>query len=154
DPRAVAADVRGRGGAVVKQVTQRLRDGRIAVEEVPRPELRPEGVLVAVRASLLSAGTERKKLETGRQSLVGRARSRPAAARRVIEKARRDGVSDAIQAVRARLDTPAGLGYSAAGVVLAAGSSVRDLAPGDRVACGGGGYAMHAEIDYVPSSLA
>jgi NADPH:quinone reductase-like Zn-dependent oxidoreductase len=44
----------------MKQVTQRLRDGRIEVVDVPPPELRPEGVLVSVRASLLSAGTERK----------------------------------------------------------------------------------------------
>ena len=138
----------------MKQVTQRLRDGRIEVLDVPPPELRPEGVLVAVRASLVSAGTERKKVETGRKSLVGKAQSRPDDVRKVIEKARRDGLAETIQAVRTRLKEPAALGYSAAGVVVAAGARVTDLAPGDEVACGGGGYAVHAEIDYVPANLA
>ena len=138
----------------MKQVTQRLRDGRIEVLDVPPPELRPEGVLVAVRTSLISAGTERKKVETGRKSLVGKARSRPDQVRQVLEKARRDGVGETIDAVRARLERPSPLGYSAAGVVVAAGERVRDLAPGDRVACSGGGYAVHAEVDYVPGNLA
>ena len=37
--------------------------------------------------------------------------------------------------------------------MLAVGARVRDLAPGDRVACGGGDYAVHAEIDHVPGNL-
>ena len=138
----------------MKQVSQRLRDGRIEVLEVPPPQLRAEGVLVDVRASLVSAGTERKKVETGRQTLLGKARSRPDQVRQVLEKARRDGVADTVQAVRARLEQPSPLGYSAAGIVLAAGERVSDLVPGDRVACAGAGYASHAEIDYVPANLA
>jgi hypothetical protein len=39
----------------VKQVTQRLRDGQIEVADIPIPELRPEGLLVSVFASLLNA---------------------------------------------------------------------------------------------------
>ena len=137
----------------MKQVVQRLRDGRIEILEVPPPDLRPEGVLVAVRASLLSAGTERKKVQTGRQTLVGKARARPDQVRQVLEKARRDGVKDTVRAVRFRLEQPSALGYSAAGVVIAVGERVRDLAPGDRVACAGEGYATHAEVDYVPANL-
>src|SRR6185503_15390860 len=60
----------------VKQITQRLRDGKISVIEVPAPVVTSDGVLVDVRASLLSAGTERAKVQTGRQSLLGKARSR------------------------------------------------------------------------------
>ncbi len=138
----------------LKQVTHRLRDGRIEVLDVPRPELRPEGVLVDVRASLVSAGTERRTVETGRKSLLAKARARPDQARLVFDKARRDGLGAAAQAVRFRLGQPAPLGYSAAGVVIAAGSRVSDLAPGDRVACAGAGFATHAEIDYVPANLA
>ncbi len=138
----------------MRQLAQRLRDGRISVLDVPPPELRPEGVLVDVRASLVSTGTERKKVETGRQSLVGKARSRPDEARKVLEKARRDGIAETVNAVRSRLEQPGALGYATAGVVLAAGARVQDLAPGDRVACGGGGYAVHAELNYVPANLA
>jgi len=140
-------------GLTVKQVTQRLRDGKIEVLDVPPPSLRAEGVLVDIRASLLSAGTERSKVETARQSLIGKARSRPDQVKQVVDKARRDGFRETVQAVRTRLDQPSGLGYSAAGVVIEVGSRVTDLAPGERVACGGGDYAMHAEVDYVPGNL-
>lgn len=136
----------------MKQVTQRLRDGRIEVADVPMPELRPEGLLVDVRASLLSAGTERTKVITGRQSLLGKARSRPDQVRQVLDKARRDGLRETLDAVRMRLDQPAGLGYSCSGVVIAAGARARDLQVGDRVACGGAG-ATHSDVDYVPANL-
>jgi predicted dehydrogenase/threonine dehydrogenase-like Zn-dependent dehydrogenase len=137
----------------VKQVTLRLRDGRVDVLDTPIPTLSPEGVLVDVRATLLSAGTERSKLQGGRASLIGKARSRPEQARQVIQKARQDGISETLDAVRLRLDQPESLGYSAAGVVLEVGSRVRGFVPGDRVACAGGGYAVHAEIDHVPGNL-
>ncbi len=137
----------------MKQVTQRMRDGSISVIDVPNPTVLPHGVLVDVRASLLSAGTERSKVKTGRQSLIGKARARPDQVRQVMEKAQRDGVRETIRAVRSRLDQPSALGYSAAGVVLAVGSRVRDIVPGDRVACGGADYAVHAEVDHVPSNL-
>ncbi|MEJ7797201.1 MAG: bi-domain-containing oxidoreductase [Solirubrobacteraceae bacterium] len=134
-------------------MTQRIGDGRVEVLEVPPPEVSPEGVLVDVRASLLSAGTERTKVQAGRKNLVQKARSRPDQVALVIEKARRDGIKDTVAAVRTRLEDPSSLGYSAAGIVLSSGALVRDLAPGDRVACGGADYAVHAEIDHVPGNL-
>ncbi len=136
----------------MKQLTQRLRDGRIELLDVPVPELDPAGVLIDVRASLVSTGTERSRLDAARKSLLGKARARPDQARQVLTKARRDGIQEALQAVRLRLDAPTAVGYSAAGVVLAVGERVRDVRPGDRVACGGAG-AVHAEIDLVPSNL-
>jgi predicted dehydrogenase/threonine dehydrogenase-like Zn-dependent dehydrogenase len=137
----------------VKEVTQRLRDGRVEVIELPDPVLSPDGVLVDVRASLVSAGTERSKISTGRKNLVAKARARPDQVRQVMDKLRRDGAAETIRAVRARLDQPSPLGYSAAGVVLEVGDRVRDLAPGQRVACGGADYAVHAEVDHVPANL-
>jgi predicted dehydrogenase/threonine dehydrogenase-like Zn-dependent dehydrogenase len=136
----------------LKQVTQRLKDGRIELRDVPSPTLDPETVLVQVRASLLSAGTERSKVETARASMVGKARARPDQVRQVVEKAKRDGVRETVETVRARLDQPTSLGYSAAGIVLAVGSRVLGIAPGDRVACAGEG-AAHAEIACVPGNL-
>jgi predicted dehydrogenase/threonine dehydrogenase-like Zn-dependent dehydrogenase len=137
----------------VKQVTQRLRDGSIEVVEAPAPSLTPDGVIVDVRASLLSAGTERSKIEAGRKSLAGKVRARPDQVRAVIDKARREGLKATADAVRARLDQPTALGYSAAGVVNAVGGRVHGLSPGDRVACAGGGYAVHAELVHVPGNL-
>jgi predicted dehydrogenase/threonine dehydrogenase-like Zn-dependent dehydrogenase len=137
----------------MKQVSLRLRDGRVEVLDVPSPSPAADSVLVDVRASVLSVGTERSKIEAGRASLVGKARARPDQAREVIAKARRDGIRDTVQAVRTRLDQPMPLGYSASGVVLRVGARVRGLVPGDRVACGGGEHAVHADIVQVPGNL-
>jgi predicted dehydrogenase/threonine dehydrogenase-like Zn-dependent dehydrogenase len=136
----------------VKQVTQRLRDGQVEVLDVPPPTVSPEGVLVDVRASLLSAGTERTKVQAGRKNLVQKARARPDQVALVLEKAKHDGIRETVAAVRTRLDEPSVLGYSSAGVVLAVGALVSDLAPGDRVACGGA-TAVHADIEHVPGNL-
>ena len=136
----------------MKQVAQRLRDGQVEVLDVPPPSVTPEGVLVDVRASLLSAGTERTKVQAGRKNLVQKARARPDQVALVLEKAKRDGIKDTVAAVRKRLDEPSVLGYSSAGVVLAVGALVHDLAPGDRVACGGA-TAVHAEVAHVPGNL-
>jgi predicted dehydrogenase/threonine dehydrogenase-like Zn-dependent dehydrogenase len=130
-----------------------MRNGLVEVLDVPQPILTPETVLVDVRASLLSTGTERVKVEAGKKSLIGKARSRPDQVAQVIEKARSDGVLETVRAVRARLGQPSALGYSAAGVVLAVGARARGIAVGDRVAVGGGDYAVHAEIDRVPANL-
>jgi predicted dehydrogenase/threonine dehydrogenase-like Zn-dependent dehydrogenase len=137
----------------MKQVTQRLRDGRIAVLDVPSPAVTPETILVDVRASLLSAGTERARTAAAQKGLVGKARARPDQARQVLEKVRRDGLRETVEAVRLRLDQPTAIGYSSAGIVLAVGARVRGIAVGDRVACGGAG-SVHAELNVVPGNLA
>jgi predicted dehydrogenase len=137
----------------MKQVTQRLKNGLIEVMDVPAPVLGADGVLVDVRASLLSAGTERSTVEAARASLIGKARARPEQAKQVLDKARRDGIRSTVEAVRTRLDQPSALGYSSAGVVIGVGERVPDLRLGDRVACAGGGNAVHAELNYVPGNL-
>jgi predicted dehydrogenase/threonine dehydrogenase-like Zn-dependent dehydrogenase len=136
----------------MKQVTQRLRDGRVEVLQVPRPVVSAGTVLVDVRASLLSAGTERTKVQTAKKSLVGKARQRPDQVAQVIEKARNDGIRETVRTVRARLEQPSVLGYSASGVAVAVGQDVRGIAVGDRVAVGGAD-AVHAEVDRVPANL-
>ena len=137
----------------MKQVSLRLRDGRVDVFDVPPPIGTPHGMLVDVRASLLSVGTERSRLEAAREGPIGKARARPAQARQVLARARTDGVRDTINVVRTRLDQPTPLGYSAAGVIMSIGARVRGFAPGDRVACGGGEHAVHAGVVSVPGNL-
>ena len=136
----------------MKQVAQRPRDGAVSVVEVPPPALRPGWLLVANRASLISAGTERAKIATGEKNLLQKARARPDLVRKVVDKARVEGVRSALDTARDRLDTLAPIGYSSAGVVLEVGEGVEGIAPGDRVACGGEG-AGHAEILAVPKNL-
>lgn len=136
----------------MKQVTQRLRDGKVEVLDVPRPVVSAGTVLVDVRASLLSAGTERTKVQTAKKSLIGKARQRPDQVAQVVDKVRADGLGETFRAVRARLEQPSVLGYSAAGVALAVGERVQGIAVGDRVAIGGAD-AVHAEVDRVPGNL-
>ena len=137
----------------MKQVSQSFSDGRVVVSDVPAPALRPHGVLVRTAYSLISAGTERAKVDLGQKSLLAKARSRPDQVKQVLDKVRRDGLLQTYQTVRTRLDEQAPLGYSSAGVVLAAGELVSGLCVGDRVACAGAEYANHAELVYVPGNL-
>jgi len=137
----------------MKQVLQDARHGQISVAEVPAPQLLPGCVLVRVTASVVSAGTERASAEFASKSLMQKARARPDLVREVIGKIQREGILSALQAVRSRLDQPQAPGYSSAGTVIAAGEGVNDLQPGDRVACAGAGFAVHAEVACVPRLL-
>lgn len=137
----------------MKQLLQNLRDGRTMVTDVPCPNPRYGTALVQTGASLVSAGTERMVVEFAEKSLVGKARSRPDLVRQVLDKARREGVLPTIQAAFNRLDQPMALGYSSAGTIVALGEGMDGFQVGDRVACAGGGFAVHAEYAVVPRNL-
>jgi predicted dehydrogenase/threonine dehydrogenase-like Zn-dependent dehydrogenase len=137
----------------MKQVLQQARTGEITVAEVPAPQVQPGCVLVRIAASLVSAGTERASSEFASKNLLQKAQARPDLVRDVLGKIRRDGLLSAVQAVRTRLDQPTALGYSSAGTVLQVGEGITDLAVGDRVACAGANYAVHAEVACVPRLL-
>ena len=137
----------------MKQVLQNARTGEIEIAEVPAPRAMPGCVLVRVAASLVSAGTERASTEFASRNLLRKARSRPDLARDVWNKVRRDGFLSAMSAVRSRLDQPLSLGYSSAGTIMEVGEGITDLAPGDRVACAGAGFAIHGEYACVPRML-
>jgi predicted dehydrogenase/threonine dehydrogenase-like Zn-dependent dehydrogenase len=137
----------------MKQLLQNLRNGETVVADVPVPAAKPGFALVHTAFSLVSAGTERMLAEFAGMSLVGKARSRPDLVRQTVDKARRDGPLTAAEAAFNRLDQPMALGYSSSGTVVAAGEGLRGFAPGDRVACAGGGYAVHAEYALVPQNL-
>ena len=137
----------------MKQLLQDARTGELSVSEVPAPQLVPGCVLVRVAASLVSAGTERAAAEFAGKNLVAKAKARPDLVREVLGKLRRDGLLSTLQAVRSRLDQPQSVGYSSAGVVIAVGDGVNDIQVGDRVACAGAGYAVHAEVACVPRML-
>jgi predicted dehydrogenase/threonine dehydrogenase-like Zn-dependent dehydrogenase len=130
------------------------KSGLVSTYEIPAPELRPGGLLVRTHYSAISAGTERATLELSSKSLFAKAKARPDLVKQVFEYARQNGVKAALQKVHAKLDTLTTLGYSCAGEVLSVGDGSGEFRPGDRVACAGGTYANHAEINFVPFNLA
>ncbi len=137
----------------MKQLTQNIKNGNISVVDVPAPVLREDGILVRNRASLISAGTERAMMKLAQKSLLGKARERPDLVKKVLTKVQRDGFLATFKTVQNQLDRDAPMGYSVAGAVVAAGSRAQNFQAGQRVACGGAGYANHAEINYVPKLL-
>ncbi|MGH7450402.1 MAG: bi-domain-containing oxidoreductase [bacterium] len=136
----------------MKQVVQHYRSESLNLAEVPAPQLRAGRVLIKSSYSLISAGTERAKIELAKRSLVGKARSRPDLVKKAMEKVKTDGLRKTWQSVSQHLNKPISLGYSSAGVVLEAAGDVVGLRRGDRVACGGE-FANHAEILSVPKNL-
>ena len=137
----------------MKQLLQNIRSGATEVEDVPVPSPKPGTALVQTGASLVSAGTERMVVEFAEKSLLGKARSRPDLVRQVIDKARREGLLSTIGAVFNRLEQPMPLGYSSAGTIVTLGEGLQGFQVGQRVACAGGGHAVHAEYNVVPQNL-
>lgn len=137
----------------MKQIVQNYRTGDLRSADVPAPACRQGGVLVANRASLISAGTERMKVEVAKKSLLGKALERPDQVKKVIESVRQQGLLPTYEKVMNKLDTLTPLGYSCAGTVIEVGTYLTEFQVGDRVACAGAGYAVHAEIISVPRQL-
>jgi predicted dehydrogenase len=137
----------------MKQLIQNMKNGESEIAEVPVPRPGPGTALVQTAASLVSAGTERMVVAFAQQSLIGKAQSRPDLVRQVINKAMREGILTTFDAAMNRLEQPLALGYSSAGTVIGAGPGLRGFRSGDRVACAGGGHAVHAEYAAIPQNL-
>ena len=137
----------------MKQLLQNMKTGEAYVADVPVPRPGQGTALVKTAASLVSAGTERMVVEFAKQSLVGKAKSRPDLVRQVLNKARNEGLLTTVDAAMNKLDQPMALGYSSAGTILQTGPGLHGFRIGDRVACAGGGHAVHAEFAAIPQIL-
>jgi predicted dehydrogenase/threonine dehydrogenase-like Zn-dependent dehydrogenase len=137
----------------MKQLLQNINNGETVVADVPIPQLQPGMALVRNQVSLVSAGTERMLVEFAGKSLLGKALSRPDLVRQIADKARREGLLSTMEAAFNRLDQPMPLGYSSSGIIEAIADGVSGFKAGDRVACAGGGYAVHAEYVTIPKNL-
>jgi predicted dehydrogenase len=138
----------------MKQVLQDFKTGECTVAEVPAPVIREGFVVVRNHYSLISTGTEGGTVKLGQMSLLGKARARPEQVKKVLQVAKTQGVVTAYQAARRALEMPVALGYCAAGEVIEIGAGVTGFEIGAKVACGGAGFANHAEVVIVPKNLA
>jgi predicted dehydrogenase/threonine dehydrogenase-like Zn-dependent dehydrogenase len=137
----------------VKQVAQNYRSGELAVIDAPAPSCAPGGILVRTLYSLISTGTEMMKVGESKLSLVGMARARPDQVKKVLENVQQQGALTTYKKAMNRLDSYSPLGYSLAGVVVEVGKGAEEFSVGQLVACAGNEYALHAEINWVPTNL-
>jgi predicted dehydrogenase/threonine dehydrogenase-like Zn-dependent dehydrogenase len=130
-----------------------IKGGEIIVEQVPAPVVEAGHVLVDVRYSLISAGTEMSALESSGRSLVGKALEQPERVKKLWDHLRTQGLHKTIAKLQSKVSQPVPVGYSCSGRVIEVGAGINDLRPGDRVACAGSGLANHAEVVQVPRNL-
>jgi predicted dehydrogenase/threonine dehydrogenase-like Zn-dependent dehydrogenase len=136
----------------MKQVL--LRGGQAVVEEVPAPQLEPGQILVQVAWSCVSPGTELAAAATTNPTeMLGRFRRNPALLRKAYHTLQQRGLRSFKALAQERLTAVTLAGYSCAGTVVEVSPGVEGFAPGDQVACAGGGYANHAEMAAVPCNL-
>ncbi len=137
----------------MKAVLQNVKTGVVSIEEIPQPILKPGNVLVRNVCSLVSAGTEKAVLDFSKSNYLQKARKRPDLVRKVLNRAKNEGLWQTYKIVSNLIDQPIALGYSCAGTVIEVGAEVGDISPGQRVACAGLFVATHAEVVSVPRNL-
>ncbi len=137
----------------MKQVAQNYKSGDLAVLDVPVPACKPGGVLVRSLFSLISTGTELMKVGEARMSLVGKARARPDQVRKLLDSVAQQGALATYQKAMNRLDSYSPLGYSLCGLVVELGDGAEQFSVGQMVAAAGNEFALHAEVNWVPTNL-
>ncbi len=136
----------------MEELTQKLSNGDMTVQELPMPQLCEGVVLVKNHYSLISAGTEGSTVKAARQSLIGKAKSRPQQVQQVLQVLKTQGFVQTYRTVIKKLEAYSPLGYSCAGEVIEVADDVQEFKVGDLVACGGL-TANHAEVVSVPVNL-
>ncbi len=136
----------------MKQLTQTLNTGHMEIMAVPFPAMNCREILVRNHFSVISPGTEGKTVKDARKGYISKARSRKEEVNQTINLIKSHGLASAYKMVMNKLETPVGLGYSTAGIVIDIGDQVTSVRVGDRVACGGGS-AVHADVISVPENL-
>lgn len=137
----------------MKAVLQNVKTGAITIDEIPSPIVRDGTALVRTVYSLVSAGTEKAVLDFSKSNYLQKARQRPDLVRKVLRRAKNEGLWQTYKIVANLIDQPIALGYSSAGVVVDVGKGITDISVGDRVACAGLFVATHSEYAAVPRNL-
>lgn len=137
----------------MKQIIQSYKTGKMELRDVPTPLCQENGILLKTARSLISAGTEKLMIDLARKNILRKAQERPDLVEKVLDKVRQERIIETAKNVFTKLDKPISLGYSCSGTVVEVGKNISKFKVGDRVACGGTGYASHTEINFVPKNL-
>jgi len=137
----------------MKQLAQNIKKNSLTIEEFPAPVCKSGGVLVKTFYSAVSVGTEIMKLKNADLSYFQMAKKKPDQVKDVLNTLTQLGPIATYRKVMNKLDSLSSLGYSLVGEVVEVGKGVQNLKIGDIVACGGAGYANHAEVNFVPKNL-
>ena len=130
-----------------------IKKGIVIGEQVPTPQVSDGCLLIKVKNSCISAGTEMSGVTNSGKPLIKRAMEQPAQVAKVLNMARSVGLSKTIAKVKGTLDAGNPTGYSISGIVVGVGNGVSHFKVGDHVAAAGAGLANHAEFVDVPSNL-
>lgn len=137
----------------MKSVLQNVKTGEVSIEEITEPILKPGNILVRNAYSLVSAGTEKAVLDFSNANYLKKARMRPDLLRKVLNKAKNDGLWQTYKIVSELIEQKIQLGYSTSGKVIDVGEEITDIECGQKVACAGLFAATHSEIISVPRNL-
>ena len=137
----------------MKQIAQNYKTGELALLDAPAPRCAPGGLLVRTEYSLISSGTELMKVGEAKLSMLGKIRARPDQVKTVLDSLAQQGPQATFKKVMNKLDAYTPLGYSLCGRVVDVGRGVTGFSIGQRVACAGNQFALHAEINWVPVNL-
>ncbi len=136
----------------MEELTQKLSNGEMKVQELSMPQLSAGMVLVKNHYSLISAGTEASTVKAARQNYLAKAKARPQQVAQVMQVLKTQGIIQTYRTVMKKLEAYSPLGYSCAGEVIEVADDVKEFKVGDLVACGGF-TANHAEVVSVPVNL-
>lgn len=130
-----------------------VRKGQVLVENVPKPAVSPNNILVKVHYSCISPGTEMTTVKGSGEPIYKRLIKNPDYISKAFNMVKDKGLSSAKTLLKGKIDAAHPIGYSASGEVIEIGENVIDFSVGDHVACAGAGHANHADIIDVPVNL-
>jgi len=133
----------------MKQIFQSLRNGEIALEDVPVPAINPQSLLIQSSKSLISSGTERMLVDFGKSNYIQKAVKQQERVKDAINKIKTEGLPSVYRKITLKLDQPIPLGYCNVGKVVGIGSKVTGFELGDRVISNG----AHSEFVSVNKNL-
>lgn len=137
----------------MKHVLQDKKTGQIVVADLPVPARTEGALLVRVHASVISAGTEGAMVAATGRTLLQRVADKPDLIRKGLQTLKTRGLDGLRSQIEGKYSGYEALGYSCAGEVMESDPTASGIRPGQHVACGGIGYANHAEVVAVPHRL-